>query len=339
MGPRRFLRALACAAVAVTLPVALAGPASAGRRPPADRTPPTQPTGLRQTEVTQTSVSLAWNTSTDNVGVLYYSVSMDGHPGVINVWDGKTSTTWSFLQPGQTATFRVRAYDAQSNASPASAPVTVTTLPPSPPSGPSGLTVQDVTASKVLLRWNSAHDPNGRVSHQVLVNGVPTADDFSTVAPGTWPPSSILGAWVRQLDPSTEYQFSVRAFDASGNALGTSNVVTATTDPSPTGDTVAPSTPTLVGASDGGTSWCPEEIELRWTQSTDDVDPPAAVEYEVRINGRINDVLPYFSKVVIYTEIPGANTVTIVAVDQAGNASAPSNARTVHVQWGAGCGL
>jgi hypothetical protein len=72
---------------------------------------------------------------------------------------------------------------------------------------------------------------------------------------------------------------------------------------------VAPTTPTLVSASDGGTSWCPEEIELRWTHATDDVDPAGAVEYEVRIN----DV-------------------------QAGNASAPSNAKTVHVQWGAGCG-
>jgi hypothetical protein len=139
---------------------------------------------------------------------------------------------------------------------------------------------------------------------------------------------------VRQLDPSTTYQFSVRAFDASGDLLGTTNAVSATTGAS--SDTVAPTTPTLLAASDGGTSYCPEEIELRWTQSSDD-GAQSDVEYEVRINGRINDVLPYFSKVVVYTEIRGANTVTIVAVDKAGNASAPSNARTVHVDWGAGC--
>jgi hypothetical protein len=141
---------------------------------------------------------------------------------------------------------------------------------------------------------------------------------------------------VRQLDPSTTYHFSVRAFDASGDDLGTTDTVHATTGPS--SDTVAPTTPVLLGASDGGTSVCPEEIELRWTQSTDDVDAPTAVEYEIRINGRINDVLPYFSKVVIYTEIRGANSVTVVAVDQAGNASAASNARTVNVDWGSGCG-
>jgi hypothetical protein len=340
MGPRGLVRGSVCALAATTLAVAVAVPASASwrPRPPADRTAPTQPTNLRATQVTQTSVSLEWNPSTDNVGVMYYSVSMDGHPGVINVWDGETSTTWSFLKPGQTVTFRVRAYDAQSNASTPSNSVTVTTLPPSPPSGPSGLAVQQVTSSKVLLRWDSGHDPTGPVTHEVLVNGVPTTNAVSTIAPGTWPPPSVLGAWVRQLDPSTTYQFSVRAFDASGDELGTSNVVSATTAPSQTGDTTAPSTPTLLRARDGGTSWCPEELLLEWTQSSDNVDPVTSIEYEIRINGLINEVATGATKWVAYTDIPGANTITIVAVDQAGNASAPSNAITQHVQWGAGCG-
>jgi hypothetical protein len=40
------------------------------------------------------------------------------------------------------------------------------------------------------------------------------------------------------------------------------------------------------------------------------------------------------------TEVLGANTVTIVAVDRAGNASAPSNAITVTTNWApGGCGL
>jgi hypothetical protein len=263
-------------------------------------------------------------------------LSREGSQGVLNAWPTHTSITWSFLQPGETYTFRVTAFDAQSNASRASNPVTVTTRPPSPATPPSGLTVKSVTASTVVLEWNSGHDPAGPdlVTHEVLVNGVPTANAWSTVAPGQFPRPPIQGAWVRQLDPSTTYQFRVRAFDASGDLLGTTDAVSATTGAS--SDTVAPSTPTLLGASDGGTSYCPEEIELRWTQSTDN-GAQSDIEYEVRINGRINDVLPYVTKVVIYTEIRGANTVTIVAVDKAGNASAPSNARTVHVDWGAGC--
>jgi chitodextrinase len=87
-----------------------------------DRAPPTAPTNLRVTEVTQTSVSLAWNPSTDNVGVSWYRVSREGSQGVLNAWRPHTGITWSFLQPGETYTFRVTAFDAQSNASRASDP-------------------------------------------------------------------------------------------------------------------------------------------------------------------------------------------------------------------------
>jgi hypothetical protein len=46
------------------------------------------------------------------------------------------------------------------------------------------------------------------------------------------------------------------------------------------------------------------------------------------------------TQTVTYTEVVGPNTVTIVAVDRAGNASAPSNAITAFVNVGPpGCGL
>ena len=46
------------------------------------------------------------------------------------------------------------------------------------------------------------------------------------------------------------------------------------------------------------------------------------------------------TQTITYTEVLGPNTVTIVAVDQAGNASAPSNAMTVVTNWApGGCGL
>jgi hypothetical protein len=76
----------------------------------------------------------------------------------------------------------------------------------------------------------------------------------------------------------------------------------------------------------------------RWTGSTDDVDG-IFVEYEFRINGVINEVLPGGTQTVAYTEVLGPNTVTIVAVDRAGNASAPSNPITEITNWGpGGCG-
>ena len=247
---------------------------------------------------------------------------------MVSATSPQTTATWTGLRPGQTVTFRVRAFDAAYNGSPDSNAVTVTTLADtSAPAAPTGLSVLAVDGSKALLRWSAAVDDNGPVTHEVLVDGVPTPNAVSTVAPGTFPRPAVQGAWVRQLDPATTYRFSVRASDGSGNVSAASDVVVATTGPS--SDVTAPSAPVLLSGFDGGAGQCPEELWLRWSGSTDDVDPASAVEYEVRVNGRINEVLTGGTGTVAYTEVSGPNTVTIVAVDRAGNASAPSNAITI----------
>ena len=46
--------------------------------PPSDTTPPSAPTGLTASSVTQTGLTLGWNASTDNVGVTGYDVYRDG---------------------------------------------------------------------------------------------------------------------------------------------------------------------------------------------------------------------------------------------------------------------
>jgi chitodextrinase len=334
MRVRRFVRIGAGVLVAVALTVASGAPASAGPRPKPtpDITPPSQPTNLHVTAVTQTSVTLAWSASTDNVGVMTYSLWGEGLSGVVSSPHPQTSGTWTGLRPGQTVTFRVTAFDARYNASQPSDPVTVTTVPDTtPPSTPSGLTVGRVEAGKVLLSWNSGTDEFQPVRHEILVNGVPTPNAASTVTPGTIPRPTVQGAWVRQLEPSTSYEFSVRAVDPSGNVSGLSNTVSATTGAS--ADTVAPTTPFLNSASDVGTGSCPEELWFDFSASTDD---KSAVEYEIRLNGIINEVIPEGgdTNTITYHEFRGMNTVTIVAVDLAGNASAPSNAITVSTQGG-----
>ena len=156
-----FLRFGACVVTAVGLGIGAVAPVDAARpkRPPTDQTPPSQPTNLRVTAVSQTSVTLAWNASTDNVGVMTYSLWGEGLSGVVSVPAPGTSGMWSSLRPGQTVTFRVTAFDARYNASTPSAGVTVTTLPDTvAPSTPSGLTVDQVVGSKVLLSWNSGTD-------------------------------------------------------------------------------------------------------------------------------------------------------------------------------------
>lgn len=311
---------------------------------PRDTTPPTQPTNLRVTDVTQTTVSLAWGPSTDNVKVTNYVVWRPFTPGLPptpQVWvpASQTSATVTALRINATYTFYVSAYDGR-NFSP-QAEVTVTTqrelVPPTAPSGlrlstvSMGVPVDGVTASTVLLEWTRSTDDVGPVTYDVLVNGVPSPNTWDTLPAGSPSPPGAQ-AWVRQLEPGTTYQLAVRARDGSDNVSAASNTVTVTTDPS--SDVVAPTTPTLTSANIGSTGMCPDEIWVWWTPSTDDTD--TSLEYEIRVNGTIIDVATG-ARWITYTDVHGPITVTLVAVDRAGNASAPSNSMSGYTNWGEEC--
>jgi chitinase len=95
-----------------------------------DRSSPTVATNLRTVTTTENSVALAWNSSTDNVGVVGYNIYRD------SVYIGKATTTAftsSGLTPTKTYKFFVRAKDAAGNLSNTSNVLTVTTsTPPTP---------------------------------------------------------------------------------------------------------------------------------------------------------------------------------------------------------------
>lgn len=85
----------------------------------ADTEAPTAPTGLRASSKCQTTFTLEWNASTDNVGVTGYKVFKNG-----SLYQDTGSTATSLGITGQTAgsnaTWTVKAYDAASNESAAS---------------------------------------------------------------------------------------------------------------------------------------------------------------------------------------------------------------------------
>ncbi|MFI5734852.1 glycosyl hydrolase family 8 [Kribbella sp. NPDC051587] len=91
---------------------------------PGDTTPPSTPTGLAATGTTSSSVSLAWNASTDNVGVTGYVVYRNGT-------EVATSAGTTYTDTGRTAstsyTYTVKARDAAGNLSAVSNSVTATT--------------------------------------------------------------------------------------------------------------------------------------------------------------------------------------------------------------------
>ncbi|MFE2510814.1 glycosyl hydrolase family 18 protein [Streptomyces naganishii] len=107
------------------------GPASAPLTvktvdPSTDPTPPTAPGNLRSTGKTSSSVSLAWDKSTDNVGVAAYDVYRDGTMAK-SVGADTTTATVDGLSPATAYTFTVKARDTADNPSAASNAVSVTT--------------------------------------------------------------------------------------------------------------------------------------------------------------------------------------------------------------------
>ena len=301
------------AAVAIFATIAVVSPASAAPR--RDRTPPTAPSNLRVTGLTMTSVSLAWNPSTDDSGVFSYSVNKDGQG--FTVPQAQTSYTINWLSPGQTYRFFVTAVDRALNTSAPSNAVTVTTpRDTTPPTAPV-LTATVRGPSQVALSWTKSTDDVATwVSYGILVNGTRATQHVNW-----WGERSVV---LRHLAPATSYTFTVQAFDASGNVTP-SNTVTLTT--ASTTDVTPPSAPTnLRLLEDQGCA----EVWLGFTQSVDDFDPQSAIEYEVYVNGVLSPLAvgAGIDREFVYGTVNGNNTFTVKAVDQAGNTSAASNAIT-----------
>lgn len=276
---------------------------------PRDTTPPSVPTNLRVVAVTEDSVTVRWDASTDNSGtILRYVVNGLFHSG------SSTEKTLTGLVPGYTFDVRIKAVDPSENESALSAPLTVTTAPDlTPPTTPGNLRVTATTPSSVSLAWDRSTDRWG-VGYQVLMDG-----------------AVVMGAGghaarVRKIPPGT-HEFAVRARDAAGNVSGPSNAVALTF--ADTGDHTPPSAPTNLTAVDLN-DFC-GSVKLSWGASSDNADPPSALEYEVLRGGSLWQLVTNFSGNAFTFAFNGANTYTVVAVDQAGNTSPPSNAVTVNV--------
>jgi hypothetical protein len=306
------VRRTAGAALALVLALVAVGSAAGGR---GDRTPPTTPTNLRVTGVTQTSITLAWDPSTDRSS-FSYSVNVNG----LSLTVPQTQTTYRItsLSPGRTYHFYVTATDQALNQSGQSNTVTETTLPDTTPPTAPELSGAVRGPSQVMLTWTASTDDITwwSLGYRIFADGAPVTEHVNWY----WERQVVL----RHLTPATTYTFTVEANDFNGNTT-MSNPVTLTTEA--TNDVTPPSVPTNVHMA-GSNGAC--EFWVGWTQSTDDTDPQYLIEYEIYVNGVLSPLAvgAGIDRDFVYGTSGGENVFTVKAVDQAGNTSEASNAAT-----------
>ncbi|WP_415839979.1 S-layer homology domain-containing protein [Paenibacillus endophyticus] len=92
---------------------------------PLDKEAPSAPTGLSVSSKSDTSISIAWTASTDNVGVTGYDILADGQ--LVGSTADAVAFTASGLSANTAYSFTVIAKDAAGNRSAPSAPLSVTT--------------------------------------------------------------------------------------------------------------------------------------------------------------------------------------------------------------------
>jgi chitodextrinase len=291
-----------------------------------DTQPPTAPGNLAAT-VSQSSVSLSWTASTDNVGVTVYDVFRSTTSGFTPSIANRIAQTSNLSytdanRPAGTYYYVVEAEDAAGNASPpsnqATAVVAGDTTPPSAPTNLTG-TGGIGTAS---LSWTASTDNVGVTGYEIWRGtasgaetkvGTSTSTSYTdTVAAGT-------------------YFYVVKADDAAGNVSAASNEVSVTV----TSDTSPPSVSITAPAAGATVS-----ATVCVTASASDNVGVAGVQFKLdgANLGAEDTSSPYSVSWDTTTASNGTHTLTAVARDAAGNTTT-SAAVTVTVSNTAPTGL
>jgi parallel beta-helix repeat protein len=172
------------------------------------------------------------------------------------------------------------------------------------PSTPANFEATPVNAGRVDLSWSASTDTVGVTGYTVYRGGAP----LITLGASTTSYQDLTVA------PSTTYSYTVDAFDAAGNHSQQSIAALATTP----ADTTPPSAPSQLHTTAVGAT----EVDVAWTGSTDNV---RVDHYDVRRNN-VSVGTTTLTSFADTTVQPGTSyTYAVVAYDEAGNPSGPSN--------------
>ncbi len=211
--------------------------------PTPDTTAPSVPTGVTAVAASTTRIDVSWTASTDTggSGLSGYRIYRNGSTTALATVNAPAVT---YADTGLTAntqySYVVRANDAAGNESAGSTSATATTqanpnpTDTTPPSVPANVTATAVSNSSINVSWTASTDTGGSglSGYRIYRDGSSTALDEVNAPTTTYSDSG--------LSASTQYSYTVRAFDAAGNESALSAAATATTQANP-----APGTPGL----------------------------------------------------------------------------------------------
>lgn len=190
---------------------------------PADTQAPTAPSNLAVSNITTNAATINWSASTDNVGVVNYSIRQNNI--TVGMVDGNTTVYQAVnLTPSTSYSYTVIANDAANNVSEPGGPLVFSTATPAPdttpPGAPTGLSSSMVTANSVNLSWNPSSDNTAVTGYNIYMDNILNGSVQST----SYQATGLTGA--------TTYSFYVVALDAAGNVSSSSDTIqVTTTDP------------------------------------------------------------------------------------------------------------
>ncbi len=203
----------------------------------------------------------------------------------------------------------VSANDLNNNESPRSLSIFVTTLNPDrePPTIPTGISISNVTGNTLLLSWQASTDNIGVEKYGIYLNQEWIADEIST------------SYRVTGLQPNTEYELALIAYDEAGNSSAlSSSVLMRTADP----DEDPPSVPTGLIETDK----TQKTISVEWNPSTDNV---GVREYYVYVNNVLREKSTEARETIVQLSSGINYSIAVSAVDEALNESERSSAINV----------
>ena len=321
-----------------------------------DTQPPTTPTGFAYSNLTETSVSLSWNASTDNVGVTGYDVYMNGSlKGTVT----QTSASITGLTENTSYSFYVKAKDAAGNTSYSSSTLSLTTLGGSTPSycqsKGSNSSYEWIAKVQVGTYSNASGSAGYTDFTSEEVPLTPGSSANIVLTPG-YASSAYAEYWKVWIDFNNDNQFSADelVFDAGSTSKtavnGTINVPANASGSTrmrvsmkynaastacetfgygevedytvviagSTSDTQAPTTPTGLTAS----SITSSSAQLSWNASTDNV---GVTGYDVYMGGTLQGTVATNSANVTGLSAGTSYSFYVKAKDAAGNTSGANN--------------